>query len=228
MIVLYLLSSSSLSPLACTRIIIEHCLYSPCRDERERKLESEYNQQLEQEKARVAVLEAQVEQMKSGKGTTKPAAMMKGKLVAKLSRKEDSEEPLCSPRQQLIASGPIIKSASSSDLLTTGNRTSSVTRQPANTSTQLSSLYCERLSITDMVSECLRNPSSMANIRCELKADNLTPKIQRKFHYKPTPTSLPAMGNETSPLTRDGVRVGESGSLRSPRNCSVRGVPSDK
>lgn len=123
-------------------------------------------------------------------------------------------------------SGSIFKSASSSDLLATHNQLSSVGRQPT-LPTQPMSQHSERMSITDMVSECMHNPSSMANIRIHLKADNLTPKIQKKFRYKPTPPSLPAVGKETSPLAHDAARVGDFGSSKlSSHSC--RAMPNDK
>ena len=69
----------------------------------------------------------------------------------------------------------------------------------------------EKMSITDMVAESLKNPSCIATIRRELKADALTPKIQRKFHMKTTPTSLPSMNDsssslEASPLAKENVK----------------------
>lgn len=74
-------------------------------------------------------------------------------------------------------------------------------RRPSNT---------ERMSITTLVEESLRNPSSIASIRKQLKSEGLTPKIQRKFPMKPsTPAMLPSMNQkdgatkETSPLTKD-------------------------
>ena len=181
------------------------------RDERERSLCSEYTHQLEWEKARAAALEAELKLMKGERGGAgKTAAVVTDPSVTTAQTtaevKEDMEDPLMtSPRQQ--ASRNVIKSASSSDLLATGHGTpSAVARQPVTTPTPQPR---ERLSITDLVSECLRNPSSMANIRSHLKADNLTPKIQRKFHHKATPTHLPAVSNETSPLARERMRAGE-------------------
>lgn len=68
----------------------------------------------------------------------------------------------------------------------------------------------EKSSITSLVEESLRNPSSIASIRKQLKSEGLTPKIQRKFPMKPnTPTTLPSMNpkdglvKETSPLTKE-------------------------
>ena len=54
-------------------------------------------------------------------------------------------------------------------------------------------LSVDKLTITDLVAERIKHPGTMAAIRKELKADGLTPKIQRKFHIKSTPTTLPAM-----------------------------------
>lgn len=70
----------------------------------------------------------------------------------------------------------------------------------------------EKLSITDMVTESLKNPGCIAAIRRELKADALTPKIQRKFQVKTTPTSLPSMNDsssslEGSPLAKENVKM---------------------
>lgn len=68
----------------------------------------------------------------------------------------------------------------------------------------------ERSSITTLVEESLRNPSSIASIRKQLKSEGLTPKIERKFPKKPsTPATLPSMNTkdgaakETSPLTKE-------------------------
>ena len=164
-----------------------------CRDERAKALE----RQLEQEKARVAVLEAQVQQLRSGK-TVKSD-------VSSMGSEEDNEDPLNSAAQKPVVSGPILRSASSSNLL--GSHARSTASQAATTP---ASHHTERHSITDMVSECLHNPSSMANIRSNLKADNLTPKIQRKFYHKATPPGLPSMQAVASPLARDGVRAKDS------------------
>ena len=59
--------------------------------------------------------------------------------------------------------------------------------------------------ITELVAESLTSPGTMAAIRKELKADALTPKIQRKFAAKTTPPSLPSIGGttETSPLAKE-------------------------
>lgn len=45
-----------------------------------------------------------------------------------------------------------------------------------------------KLTITQLVEECMQKPGSMASIRQQLKADGLTPKIQKKFHH-----TLPSM-----------------------------------
>ena len=73
--------------------------------------------------------------------------------------------------------------------------------------TQRRSSYTEKISITTMVEESLRNPDSIAAIRRQLKSEGLTPKIQRKFPMKPS--TLPSMSpkdtattKETSPLTK--------------------------
>lgn len=84
----------------------------------------------------------------------------------------------------------------------------------------------ERITITEMVAESLKNPSTMAVIRKELKADSLTPKIHRKFHKKSSPTTctFPAVNNalpNTSPLARGST--GESPKV-SPRRSSVAGT----
>ena len=72
--------------------------------------------------------------------------------------------------------------------------------------------YAEKASITTLVEESLRNPSSIASIRKQLKSEGLTPKIQRKFPAKKplTPAPLPCMNpkdaafpKETSPLTKE-------------------------
>ncbi len=60
----------------------------------------------------------------------------------------------------------------------------------------------ERRSITELVADSLQNPISMAAIRQELKADNLTPKIQRKLKKKISQTTLPSLNNSTSPTHR--------------------------
>lgn len=40
-----------------------------------------------------------------------------------------------------------------------------------------------KLTITQLVEECMQKPGSMASIRQQLKADGLTPKIHKKFHH---------------------------------------------
>ena len=47
-----------------------------------------------------------------------------------------------------------------------------------------------KLSITKLVAESIRNPESVASIRRELKADGLTPRIQKKFQRNPI-SSMP-------------------------------------
>ena len=208
---------------------------TPHREERERKLLHEHAQQLEQARATITALQTLVtEQMQSEKrAATETTVTMNGKFSAtegeeERATREDSEEPLSSPRQNVGIVGLFNKSASYSDLSAPGSRASPVARQPLTTPTKPSSQRGERASITDMVAECMRNPASMTNIRSELKADNLTPKIQRKFHCKAPRMSLPAMNNETSPLARDSVRAGEAESQgSSPRTSRFKVLPSD-
>ena len=80
----------------------------------------------------------------------------------------------------------------------------------------------EKRSITELVAESLLNPSSMSAIRQELKADNLTPKIQRKIKNHTNQTTLPSLSNgpspssasqgERSPHTRENRRSPKGGS----------------
>ncbi|CAI8002071.1 Ankyrin-2 [Geodia barretti] len=164
------------------------------RDEKEMKLKTE----LEQERAKVARLEAQVGPENRGSGeTTAQSADFNG-------RESDEEYFFRAPNQEAIKLGtPIVKSASSSDIFASSSRPSPFISLPHSSSHNSS----ERCSITDMVTECMRNPSSMASIRSNLKADNLTPRIQRKFRYKTTSATLPAVGSVPSPLTKDGARA---------------------
>lgn len=67
----------------------------------------------------------------------------------------------------------------------------------------------DRMSITEMVTESMKNPVTMAAIKRELKADALTPKIQRKFAPKP-PSTLPsinAVAGERSPRARGSANI---------------------
>ena len=149
--------------------------------------------ELEQERAKVARLEAQVGPENRGSGeTTAQSADFNG-------RESGEEYFFRAPNQEAIKLGtPIVKSASSSDIFASSSRPSPFISLPHSS---------ERCSITDMVTECMRNPSSMASIRSNLKADNLTPRIQRKFRYKTTSATLPAVGSVPSPLTQDGARA---------------------
>ena len=148
--------------------------------------------ELEQERAKVARLEALV-----NSGSTAQSADFNGR--------ESNEEHLFGvPNQEAIKLGsPIVKSASSSDIFASSSRPSPFTSLPHSSSHNSS----ETRSITDMVTECMRNPSSMASIRSNLKADNLTPRIQRKFRYKTASASLPVVGSVPSPLIQDGARA---------------------
>ena len=53
----------------------------------------------------------------------------------------------------------------------------------AVTKTAASGSNFSKLSITKLVAESIKNPESIASIRRELKADGLTPRIQRKFQH---------------------------------------------
>lgn len=178
-----------------------------CRDVRVKALQ----QELELEKAKVTILESQLEQLKGEKS----GKIVKGKVD--IGREEDTEDPLSPPQKQVL-SGPITRSASYSNLSAPHAR--SAAGQAVNTSSHSSSSqHGERRStITDMVSECLKNPSSMASIRSNLKADNLTPKIKKKFYSKTTSANLPSMQGVTSPLARGAVRAPDSLSS-SPQSC---------
>lgn len=60
----------------------------------------------------------------------------------------------------------------------------------------------EKRSITELVADSLKNPASISSIRQELKSDDLTPKIQRKFLIKNSnPSTLPSLTPPTSPST---------------------------
>lgn len=79
----------------------------------------------------------------------------------------------------------------------------------------------EKRSITELVAESLKNPASIASIRQELKADNLTPRIQRKLK-NPTnhQTTLPSLSNDSSPPP-----AGQSNSLTSSPLSSPKTRP---
>ena len=100
-----------------------------------------------------------------------------------------------------------VRSASLADLTATEQGKEDGGQEAANRS--LDTSHQQRAgggaSITELVAESLHNPSTMSAIRKELKADALTPKIQRKFSNKSTPTSLPSIGGttETSPLAKE-------------------------
>ena len=161
-------------------------------------MEVKLKSELEQERARLALLEAQLRQ------TTKEDNETTDAESPILNSNGDQLQSL---RQNHIKPGsPIVKSASSSDL--------SAAKHSSN-----------RVSITEMVSECLRNPSSMSSIRSNLKADNLTPRIQRKFRYKTMSATLPTVGSVPSPLTHEGARAPETGS-QGAAPTSI--LPSDK
>ena len=155
--------------------------------------------ELEQERTRVAELEAKIRDFT---GDTDDRATGNHTTLTNGAKHEYSPRV---PRRELIKSGsPIIKSASSSNLSTVGN-------DPTSPSRHLPTLTSERVSITDMVTECMHNPSSMVSIRSNLKADKLTPRIQRKFRYKTNSAALPAVRTvPPSPLTQNGSQASET------------------
>lgn len=66
-------------------------------------------------------------------------------------------------------------------------------------------------SITELVEMSMQNPNCMSAIRKELKADMLTPKIQRKFVQKTPQKSLSPLANEdTSRQSVSPLAVGPS------------------
>ena len=152
---------------------------------------------------------------KSGGGTERSSQSSKRGRERGGERVAGDRANHSSPQQALVSSDLRNKSASCDDLVHPKRHSSpsALTRHPPPPHT--CSKNEERSTITQMVAECLHNPASIANIRSELKADGLTPKINRKFHPKATPTSLPAMSVETSPLARDSRRAGELWSQRS-------------
>ena len=158
--------------------------------------------ELEQERTRVAELEAKIRDFT---GDTDDRATGNHTTLTNGAKHEYSPRV---PRRELIKSGsPIIKSASSSNLSTVGNDPTSSSRH-LPTLTQPGS---ERVSITDMVAECMHNPSSMVSIRSNLKADKLTPRIQRKFRHKTNSAALPAVRTvPPSPLTQNGSQASET------------------
>ena len=127
---------------------------------------------------------------------------MAGETTAKDSRDEKRKDSGPPAPASLTEPAALSKSLSSSDLAERECEAAG-SRQP----TQPAAHRSQRPSITEMVAECVLNPGSMAHIRRQLKADNLTPRIQRKFHCKTTPTNLPALSTETSPLARDSHRA---------------------
>ena len=149
-----------------------------------------------------------------------------------ITRQAEEARSVFSPTHSLRSpDGRRQKSASFTDLTTLekdeekrSEKESEVQRSfDATTATSSQRPSRERITITEMVAESLMNPTSMAVIRKELKADSLTPKIQRKFHKKSSPSSLPVVNNalhNTSPLARRST--GESPKA-SPRRSSVAG-----
>jgi hypothetical protein len=60
--------------------------------------------------------------------------------------------------------------------------------------------------ITDLVELSLTNPNCMSAIRKEIKSDQLTPKISRKFQGKTPLKTLSPLASDTSPLSRTVAR----------------------
>ena len=147
-----------------------------------------------------------------------------------IKRQVEEARSVFSPTHSLSSpDGRRQKSASFTDLTTLekdeekrSEKESEIQRSlDATTATSSQRPSRERITITEMVAESLMNPTSMAVIRKELKADSLTPKIQRKFHKKSSPSSLPVVKqHNTSPLARGST--GESPKV-SPRRSSVAG-----
>lgn len=98
-----------------------------------------------------------------------------------------SDRPKSSSHSDLTTSGLEEKSTGAFKLPTTPQVS------PANSKKNLSNGKMgrrdssEKGTITSLVAESLKNPSSMLAIKKELKSDGFTPKIQRKFHQKSSP-----------------------------------------
>ena len=151
-------------------------------------------------------------------------------------KKPEDERSIFSPTRSMSSPDGRQKSASFTDLTTlakdgenrnekVGGEKSDVQRSfDTTTSSHSQRLSRERITITEMVAESLKNPSSIAVIRKELKADSFTPKIQRKFPMKSSPTTLPTVGNtlpNTSPLARGSNKVSPKASPSSRRSSVI-------
>ena len=73
----------------------------------------------------------------------------------------------------------------------------------------------DKLTITQLVENNLHNPGTMALIRKELKADGLTPKIERKFHKQELPAVkkdiVHPLQKTSPPMEMEGKRKKQNG-----------------
>ena len=80
-------------------------------------------------------------------------------------------------------------------------------------------------SITELVEMSMKNPNCMSAIRKELKADMLTPKMQRKFVRKAPQNSVSPLAAEdvsrqsVSPLAVESITHTAEAQHTSPSNC---------
>lgn len=164
------------------------------RDDTIKKLSEE----LEQEKAKVSLLQTKLNVLK-----------LHGDDETMSTDKRGTEPSPCVFDHIIKEGNSLTKSASVSDI-----SDAVVQPPPTGSSHSIEHTTSEKLSITDMVSECLRNPSSIASIRNNLKEDQLTPRIQRKFRYKTNSAKLPPVpGGVPSPLAQEGAKATRRGSL---------------
>ena len=222
-------------------------------EENDRKLKEKEEKMAELEKCLGAFLQVKPPdvQVDSPKGSPARRRKYKQKATRKSSdnatienTSSEGRRDIFSPTASLSLEGRP-KSASVSDLSTAtaeqktknGTKTSDVQTCPNQSNSRASTT--QRSTITAMVAESINNPDSITAIRKQLKADSLTPRIQRKFHQLPaarisTPKSLPSMMNnhhnsstssETSPLVAH-QQGGGSGSAKvsptTPRSGKTR------
>ena len=158
--------------------------------------------------------------------TNSPARKKKHRPKDGKKSKVDARKLSVFSPTRTISPESLPKSASFSDLTAlakTERDGKEDTNRSLDTSISQRTTTHEKHSITDMVAETLKNPSSIAVIRRELKADALTPRIERKFPMKTMPTTLPAVtgsSNETSPLARGLTKT-------SPRICTKNSTSSN-
>ena len=144
--------------------------------------------------------------------------------IAKKSKKKDLSPAaaLKESRERSASSGDLTAMDGDRAVKRGGDRKLSMVTETQATPTTEKRGCSEKRSITDLVAESLLNPSSMSAIRQELKADNLTPKIQRKIKNHTNQTTLPSLSNgpnpssanqtERSPQTRENKRSPKGGS----------------